>query len=92
MCLACEMDALWFAEMEAAAPPGSAGVPPALKNHSASLTLGSLEGAGETPAVPGGVPPTASAPSPRTRGEEESTVRAPALPASRFRCEEARSE
>ena len=34
MCLACEMDALWFAEMEAAArvTPGSAGVPPTLSD------------------------------------------------------------
>jgi hypothetical protein len=51
MCLACEMDALWFAEMEA--PPGTAGVPPAVENDPASLALGSLERAGETPAVPG---------------------------------------
>jgi hypothetical protein len=59
MCLACEMDALWFAEMEAAgATPGTAGVPPALQNYSASLTPGSPERAGETPAVPGGVPPS----------------------------------
>src|SRR5438445_350825 len=33
MCLACEMDAWWFAEMEAAArPPGPAGVPPGVKD------------------------------------------------------------
>ena len=52
MCLACEMDALWFAEMEAAAP-GSGGVPPVLENYPASQAPGSLERAGETPAVPG---------------------------------------
>jgi len=77
MCLACEMDALWFAEMEAAAP-GGAGVPPALEDYPASQTPGSLEGAGETPAVPGG--PT---PSPGKPGEVKK-----AAGASRFRCEE----
>jgi hypothetical protein len=56
MCLACEMDALWFAEMAAPAP-ASAGVPPAVETYPASLALGFLESAGETPAVPGGVPP-----------------------------------
>jgi hypothetical protein len=55
MCLACEMDALWFAEMEAAAS-GTAGVPPAVET--ASPAPGSRERAGETPALPGGVPPT----------------------------------
>ena len=81
MCLACEMDALWFVEMEAAVP-GSAGVPPALENYPASLTLGSLEGAGETPVLPGG-----PAPAPRSRGEVKDAGETPALP-SRFRCEE----
>ena len=52
MCLACEMDALWFAEMEAATP-GTAGVPPAVETRPASLAPGSLERAGGTPAVPG---------------------------------------
>jgi hypothetical protein len=55
MCLACEMDALWFAEMEAAAP-GTAGVPPAVET--ASPAPDSLERAGGTPAVPGGLSPT----------------------------------
>jgi hypothetical protein len=55
MCLACEMDALWFAAMEAAAA-GTAGVPPALKDDPPSPALGSFERAGETPAVPGGTP------------------------------------
>jgi hypothetical protein len=66
MCLACEMDALWFAEMEAAADatPGTAGVPPAVET--ASPEPGSLERAGGTPAVPGGVLPTV----PRFRCEE----------------------
>ena len=57
MCLACEMDALWFAEMEAAAS-GTAGVPPAVETYPASPAPGSLERGGETPAIPGGVPPT----------------------------------
>jgi hypothetical protein len=65
MCLACEMDALWFAEMEAAAP-GTAGVPPAsspsprLRGEGRgegavpqAQTCGEVKGAGETPAVPG---------------------------------------
>jgi hypothetical protein len=49
MCLACEMDAWWFAEMEAkarATTPGTAGVPPALQGSSPSATPGSLERAG----------------------------------------------
>jgi hypothetical protein len=46
MCLACEMDAWWFAEMEepARAAPGTAGVPPASSVCSKK--------AGGTPAVP----------------------------------------
>jgi hypothetical protein len=55
MCLACEMDALWFAEMEAAAgaTPGTAGGPPPVVTDPASMAPGSLERAGGTPAVPG---------------------------------------
>jgi hypothetical protein len=54
MCLACEMDALWFAEMEVAAPvPGTAGVPPAPEDSSNAATPNSPERAGGTPAVPG---------------------------------------
>ena len=43
MCLACEMDALWFAEMEAAAgaTAGSAGATPALSGEIAPLRGGS---------------------------------------------------
>jgi hypothetical protein len=55
MCLACEMDAWWFAEMErtaSATPPGSAGVPPALSDSPASPATGSLEEVGGTPARP----------------------------------------
>jgi hypothetical protein len=75
MCLACEMDALWFAEMEAAAgaTSGTAGATPALS--------------GETAPLRGG-----PAPSPRKRGEVNSAGGTPALPTSRFRCEETRSE
>jgi hypothetical protein len=39
MCLACEMDALWFAEMEAAAT-GSAGASPTLSAEMAPLPGG----------------------------------------------------
>jgi hypothetical protein len=61
MCLACEMDALWFAEMEAAAT-GSASVPPALSGEIAPLRGGpapaphtpkEVKSAGVPPAVPG---------------------------------------
>jgi len=60
MCLACEMDALWFAGMEQlarATTPGSAGVPPALseedRTHFDEIDLSRAP----------------SAPSPRSRGE-----------------------
>jgi hypothetical protein len=55
MCLACEMDGWWFAEMEAAAArtPGTAGVPPALQDGVPSPTPAPSETAGGTPAVPG---------------------------------------
>ena len=52
MCLACEMDALWFAEMEAArAAPRTAGAPPAAS--APSPQRGEVKKAGETPAVQG---------------------------------------
>jgi len=50
MCLACEMDALWFAEIEAAA--GTACVPSALDHGASAPTPGSPERVRETPAVP----------------------------------------
>jgi hypothetical protein len=55
MCLACEMDALWFAEMVTATgvPPGTAAVPSAPENDPAHLAPASLKRAGETPALPG---------------------------------------
>ncbi len=82
MCLACEMDALWFAEVEAAAraTPGTAGVPSAVETYPASLAPGSLERAGETPAVPGG-PAAAPCKWGEVKGGET-----PAVPG--FRCEE----
>jgi hypothetical protein len=79
MCLACEMDVLWFAEIEATAL-GTAGVPPALKDRPASLAPGSLKEAGETPAVPAAVPGLRG-----LRGEVK-TGGTPAVPG--FRCEE----
>jgi hypothetical protein len=60
MCLACEMDAWWFAETA-----GSTGVSPALSEISFGTTLGTAEGAGETPAVPeraGGTPAIPASP------------------------------
>jgi hypothetical protein len=54
MCLACEMDALWFAELEAAAlVSGTAGVPPALPDSSTSPPADSSRRVGGTPATPG---------------------------------------
>jgi hypothetical protein len=82
MCLACEMEALWFAEMEAARAmtSGSAGVPPALseevRTHSDEIDLSRAP----------------SAPSPRLLGEVRSAGETPAVPASLFLCEETRSE
>jgi hypothetical protein len=54
MCLACEMDALWFAEMEAAAraTPGSAGAPPALSEEPNGVEDELPKSACGTPAVP----------------------------------------
>jgi hypothetical protein len=88
MCLACEMDALWFAEMEElarATPPGSAGVPPALESSSASAALGTFERAGGTPALQD----SSTCPTPNSF---EGAGEAPAVPASFFLCEETRSE
>jgi hypothetical protein len=88
MCLACEMDALWFAEMEElahATPPGSAGVPPALESSSASAALGTFEGAGETPALQD------SSTCPMSNSFERAGG-TPAVPGSPFLCEETRSE
>jgi len=71
---------------------GSAGVPPALKNDSASLMRGSSDRAGETPALLRGVPPPAwQEPSDVEVELSKSTGEPPTLPASRFRCEETRS-
>jgi hypothetical protein len=60
MCLACELDALWYAEWERPASAGSAGVPgaagisPALSEGPAGVESGEAKGAGEPPVVPGG--------------------------------------
>jgi len=54
MCLACEMDAMWYAEIEAAS--GTAGVPPALSGQSGVIESELHVTAGGTPAVPGNVP------------------------------------
>ncbi len=80
MCLACEMDALWFAEMEAAAgaAPGTAGVPPAFSGEPAVSA--------ETGPVHSGPSPSPSEPA-----EVKRAGRTPAVPGARFRCEETRS-
>ncbi len=54
MCLACELEALWYAEAgSAGAAPGTAGVPPALLVESGNaVDVEGAERAGETPAVP----------------------------------------
>jgi hypothetical protein len=60
MCLACELDALWYAEWErpgsagSAGVPGTAGVLPTLSEDPAGAEGGEAKGAGETPAVPDG--------------------------------------
>ena len=88
MCLACEMDAWWFGEMEAAtgsaglspatAPePGTAGVPPALADFFAS-TAAVSEDAVEAAAIPGEV------------GETPAPQQAPVIRG--FVCEEMPSE
>jgi hypothetical protein len=53
MCLACELDALWYAEWEPLAAAGSAGVLPVLPEDPASVESGEAKSAGETPAPPG---------------------------------------
>ncbi len=79
MCLACEMDALWFAEMEAAsATPGTAGVPPASSGEASSNEITLSHGG---PSI-----------SPRELGEVPRAGETPAGPASTFLCEETRSE
>ena len=89
MCLACEMDAWWFAEMEAAArattPPGTAGVPPALQGSSPSPTPGSLERAGETKVELARLWHFKMSKSATADFD-------PAVPAAPFACEETRSE
>jgi hypothetical protein len=82
MCLACEMDALWFAEMEAAraTTPGSAGVAPALSDEASAYFDEIDPSRGD------------SAPSPHQRGEVQGVGGTPTVAASRFLCEETRSE
>jgi hypothetical protein len=104
MCLACEMDALWFAEMEAAAgaTSGSAGATPALSGEIAPLRGGpapssrlpsgrlrqSETGYGEGRGE-------GDSPQAQTRGEPTSpgmSAKDALIPTSRFGCEETRSE
>jgi len=84
MCLACELDVLWYAEWDRLAAEGaarSAGVPPALSEESPG-TAEIMEGAGDSsPAQAGGEAATAGG----TPAVPGSDLRA----ATRFRCEEA---
>ena len=98
MCLACEMDALWFAEMERAVrassplPAGKRSPPP----YPPPLAGEGREGAGEGLSDHG----EAESPSPDAlrastsprRGEVKSAGGPPAVPASAFLCEETRSQ
>ena len=53
MCLACELDEIWYAEWERpAVPAGSAGVSAAVSEDSAGAEIGKSTNAGETP-LPG---------------------------------------
>jgi hypothetical protein len=81
MCLACEMDALWFAEAEAAAAlPRPAGE---------RSTASASELAGEGPLDDGG----GENPSPGfLRSARNPTSHQPGEVKSAFRCEETRSE
>jgi hypothetical protein len=84
MCLACELDALWYAEWERLATEGSA---PADGQAEAGVESGVpqsqirewAEGAGEAPAVPDGAGGTPAAPGDAGK---------PAVPRSGFFCEE----
>jgi len=91
MCLACELDALWYADWEqqaTAGAAGSAGVPPSLSGEPDGMESAAAMTAGET---------LASHPSVEAAGPQARFVAAgkrpggtPALrTASRFRCEEA---
>ena len=74
MCLACEMDALWFAEVEARATPfATAGFPPAFSDESGNT----------------GITPD---PSDEAGAPSDEAGGMPAVPTSRFLCEETRSE
>jgi hypothetical protein len=83
MCLACELDALWYAEWEqqaagSAGAAGTAGVPPALAEEPRRTEIDGAE----------------AAPQVHTGGEAASAGGTPAVPGkpvprSRFLCEEA---
>jgi hypothetical protein len=95
MCLACELDALWYADWEqqsAAGAAGSAGVPPALSGEPDGMESAEAMKAGETlashPSVPFG--DEAAGPPARFVAAGKRSGGTPVLrAASRFRCEEA---
>jgi hypothetical protein len=81
MCLACELDALWYAEWDRLAAEGAtaartAGAPPALADDAAGAERGALAESEET---------AAAAASPSSSLKDDA---GPAAPRSGFRCEE----
>jgi hypothetical protein len=93
MCLACELDALWYAEeweqQAAAGAAGSAAVPSALSEATGGIENVVAKKAGETLASPS-APFESEGAGPQIRFVE-AAKRARGMPAlrSRFRCEEA---
>jgi hypothetical protein len=90
MCLACELDALWYAEWEGeAGAAGSAGVPPALSGEPGGMKSVEATNAGEMLA-PSSAPLVGEGAGPQARFVE-AAKRAGGTPAlrSRFLCEEA---
>ena len=84
MCLACELDALWYAEWDRLAAEGaarSAGAPPELSEESPA-TAEIIEGAGDSPPAQAGREAATAGGTPAVPGSELQA-------ATRFRCEEA---
>jgi hypothetical protein len=75
MCLACELDALWYAEWDRLAAEGAARSAGSAGSGESPDTA-EMEGAGDLPQVD-------------ASGEAAGAGGPPAVPATRFRCEEA---
>jgi hypothetical protein len=93
MCLACELDALWYGDWEQQAAAGAAGgVPPALSGEPDGMESAGAMKAGETLASYLSVPLGDEAFGPQARfvaaGKRPAGAPTPRA-ASRFRCEEA---